>query len=117
MEMLNKARASSIKAEWVKEDILEWNSLHGFDLVFSNASLQWIPDHERQIVRLFNSVADGGALAFQIPTRTDLWYEVLEKLMNGAQWSGRFHDSASSDFYSHKLEFYYNLLSELSREL
>jgi trans-aconitate 2-methyltransferase len=35
--------------------------------VFSNAALQWIPDHPRLIPRLWSWVAPRGALAFQVP--------------------------------------------------
>ena len=117
IEMLKQARASRIKAEWILEDIQRWNSERGFDLVFSNAALQWIADHEREIPRLFNSVANGGALAFQIPTRTDLWNEVLEKLVTNPSWANRFRPVTSNDFFSHKLEFYYSVLSNLSKQI
>ncbi len=38
-----------------------------WDLVFSNAALHWIEDHQRLIPRLLNAVAPGGQLAFQVP--------------------------------------------------
>ncbi len=36
--------------------------------MFSNATLQWLPEHGTLSERLFRSVAAGGALAFQIPS-------------------------------------------------
>jgi len=115
-EMLKAARESGIAAEWELSDIRKWNPRVLFDLVFSNAALQWIPDHEKEIPRLFSFVARGGALAFQIPTHTDLWYNILEELLHSSKWSGRFRD-ASSDFYSNELGFYYDLLSPRSKQL
>ena len=38
-----------------------------FDLVFSNAAIQWIPHHKRLVPRLLSLVAEGGALAEKIP--------------------------------------------------
>ena len=38
-----------------------------FDIVFANASLQWIPDHESLLPRLFKLVSSNGAFAAQIP--------------------------------------------------
>ncbi len=38
-----------------------------YDLLFSNACLQWIPDHATLIPALMNRLNDGGVLAVQIP--------------------------------------------------
>jgi trans-aconitate 2-methyltransferase len=42
-----------------------------YDLVFSNAALQWVPDHVDLLARLTALVADGGQLAFQVPANDD----------------------------------------------
>jgi len=115
-EMLETARKSGIPAEWLLSDIREWKPEVPFDILFSNAAFQWIPDHEREIPRLFSFVADNGALAFQIPTHTDLWYDVLKELTGNLRWHTYFHD-APSDFYSYELGFYYDLLSSNSRKI
>lgn len=41
------------------------------DLVFSNAALQWVPDHPRLFERLVKSLAPGGQLAVQMPANYD----------------------------------------------
>lgn len=38
-----------------------------YDLIFSNAALHWVPDHERLFVRLTNFLAMNGQLAIQMP--------------------------------------------------
>src|SRR2546427_11715822 len=38
-----------------------------FDLLFSNAALHWIADHDALFRRLRNTIADGGQLAVQMP--------------------------------------------------
>jgi trans-aconitate 2-methyltransferase len=43
----------------------------GWDLVFSNAALHWIPDHEALWPRLASIVAPGGQFAVQIPAQYD----------------------------------------------
>ncbi len=48
-------------------DIAAFRADHTFDLVFSNAALQWIPDHPKLFTSLAAMVADGGQLAVQIP--------------------------------------------------
>lgn len=42
-----------------------------FDLVFSNAALQWLPDHETLWSQVAQLVAPGGQLAIQIPANDD----------------------------------------------
>ena len=42
-----------------------------FDLIFSNAALQWVPDHEHLFERLAAGLTEGGQLAFQVPANHD----------------------------------------------
>jgi trans-aconitate 2-methyltransferase len=115
-EMLKIARSSQVRAEWLETNILRWNPNEQYDLIFSNAALHWVPDHEKEIPRLFGLVRIGGALAFQMPTRTDLWFDVLQKLLNSSTWKNQFRPT-SSDFFSHELPFYYGLLSKTARRI
>ena len=43
----------------------------GLDLVFSNAALQWLPDHEELFARLAAALAPAGQLAVQMPANHD----------------------------------------------
>jgi trans-aconitate methyltransferase len=40
----------------------------GYDLIFSNAALQWLPDHARLLPDLWARVNPGGQMAVQLPT-------------------------------------------------
>src|SRR5262245_2795538 len=42
-----------------------------FDLVFSNAALHWVANHEELLARLAGSLTPGGQLAFQVPAMHD----------------------------------------------
>lgn len=64
------ARARDIQEPgltFVQQDISELPGGIRADLVFSNAALQWVPDHPALLARLTQAVADGGQLAFQVP--------------------------------------------------
>ena len=68
-EMLAKApSASGLRFENAEIESFAGNNL---DLVFSNAALHWIPDHERLFARLTATLAPGGQLAVQMPANED----------------------------------------------
>jgi trans-aconitate 2-methyltransferase len=48
-------------------DIARWTSSADVDLVFSNAALQWVPDHQRVVARWWAALRPGGQLAVQVP--------------------------------------------------
>ena len=48
-------------------DIAEWRPAASPALIFSNAALQWLGDHDRLLPRLAGLLASGGTLAVQMP--------------------------------------------------
>jgi trans-aconitate 2-methyltransferase len=66
-EMLVKAKASGVRARWIAGEVETWQPETPYDVVFSNATLHWIADHRALLPRLMGFVAEGGALAFQVP--------------------------------------------------
>jgi len=65
--MLARADATGLDCDWAKADIATWRPDHPVDVLFSNAALQWLGDHEVLFPRLAGLVAPGGWLAIQIP--------------------------------------------------
>ena len=66
-EMLEEAHRAFPKISWVKADITSWQPDRAPDLIFSNAALQWVPNHEGLIVALVRMLSSGGVLAAQMP--------------------------------------------------
>jgi trans-aconitate 2-methyltransferase len=52
-------------------DIGAWCAPGGVDVVFANASLQWVPDHRAVLERWTDSLRAGGRLAVQVPANAD----------------------------------------------
>ena len=50
-----------------KGDIEAFVTDRPYDLIFSNAALHWVPDHETLFVRLTNFLAMNGQIAIQMP--------------------------------------------------
>jgi trans-aconitate 2-methyltransferase len=66
--MIASARETYPEQEWVLAGIEDWSAPVPYDIVFSNAALQWVGDHVSLTAHLLAQVAPGGALAFQIPS-------------------------------------------------
>ena len=66
-EMLEQARQSGVRAEWIEADIASWATDQKYDVIFSNATLQWLGEHPTLIPRLMSFLAFDGVLAFQVP--------------------------------------------------
>lgn len=70
-EMLDKAATSDIPASWHTSDIAAWRSEAPVDVLFSNAALHWLGDHDTLLPALMDQVAPGGTLAVQMPRNFD----------------------------------------------
>lgn len=66
-EMLAKAAADHPAMEWQQADLANWHAPRRADVIYSNAALQWLGDHERLFPRIFSQLAPGGTLAVQMP--------------------------------------------------
>ncbi len=97
--MIEAARKAYPTGTWLMGDAATWTAEQPFDLVFSNAMLQWLPDHTRICRQWFDQVAPGGALAVQIPAHYDLSMnrEIVE-VSKDAAWSGRLQGGARMRF-------------------
>jgi trans-aconitate 2-methyltransferase len=64
-EMVAAARERGLAAEVA--DVQDWRPSDGTDVVVSNAVLQWVPGHEKLLVRWTGQLPSGAWLAFQVP--------------------------------------------------
>lgn len=88
--MLEKARESGIRAEWLEADIADWRPAAPVDLLFSNAALHWLPDHEALLPRLMTHLRPGGVLAIQMPRNFEAASHVaLRELAAQEPWVAR----------------------------
>jgi trans-aconitate 2-methyltransferase len=72
MEMLG--RADEFKTGGLTfrtEDIASHEPSSKYDLVFSNAALQWLPHHEILIPKILSWIAENGQIAIQMPFNFD----------------------------------------------
>lgn len=99
------------------EDALR-DEAEAYDVVFSNAALQWLPDHATLYPQLFSHVAQGGALAVQIPSSQDRpAYRLLREMAASISWRKWFPSGRVRTWHAHDWEFYYDLLAPLASRI
>ena len=114
MAMIDQANSDFPGRRWVVGDIAEWAGAEGepFDVVFSNAAMQWVDDHETVYPALLRRVAPGGALATQVPANLDAPAHMqMRELASTPAWAALLPSGGVREWYVHEPEFYYDLLA------
>jgi trans-aconitate 2-methyltransferase len=116
-DMLAEARQRMPDLKFIAADVAEWRPQIPPSLIFANAVLQWVPDHERLFPRLIRLLAPGGVFAVQMP---DNLQEPSHVLMREVASQGRWRDKlAAGDSRVHigKPGAYYDLVKPLARRI
>ena len=109
-DMLARAREAHPGVNWIEADIREWSPDEAPDLMFSNAALHWLEDHETLFPRLLSMLGPGGQLAVQMPRN---YLEPGLALVNETALDGPWHTSLADTVRSipvHEPAYYYRLL-------
>ena len=86
--MLAEAARREDAIDWVQGDIAGWSPTRPVDLIFSNAALHWLPDHQGLLTRLTTALAPGGVLAAQMPMAHETRHHGLLRAVAGeGPWS------------------------------
>ncbi|MEU9007313.1 trans-aconitate 2-methyltransferase [Streptomyces sp. NPDC048551] len=71
-------------------DLAGWTPGETYDLIVSNAALQWVPGHAGSFARWIDGLRPGGTFAFQIPGNfTAPSHRLLAELCDTARWRER----------------------------
>lgn len=119
-QMIAAARKTDPSRQWVVEDIAAWVSAEGnqFDIVFSNAAIQWVDDHATLLPQLLKRVAPGGALAIQMPANPDgPAYRAMRAVACSQAWKSHFPAGCVCEWHVHDLPFYYDVLAPQAAQL
>ncbi len=89
-DMLATARATLPGCRFEAADIRDWQPPEPPDLLFANASLQWLPDHPALFPHLISLLRPGGALAVQMPDNLEEPTHIAMRAVAGApRWAVR----------------------------
>lgn len=86
-----------------------------FDVIFSNACIQWIPNHRALLPNMMALLKDGGILAVQTPMNyEEPIHKIIQEITASSKWSSYFPNPRI--FYNLNQEEYFNLLTGISAE-
>jgi trans-aconitate 2-methyltransferase len=116
-KMIQKARQDYPHQKWVVGDASMVDKRQTYDIVFSNAVIHWLPDHDILLKRLFQLVNESGILAVQVPVNQEspLYKSILSVAKNG-KWSA-FTAGSEAPITYHSADFYYGRLSLYTKEI
>lgn len=110
--MLVSARQRLPRCGFELGDIASWRPDAPADVIYSNAALQWVGDHEALIPQLFAQLAPGGVLAIQMPdNREEPTHRSMREVAGLAPWAALIGDAAKVRTKILALTDYYDLLA------
>ena len=105
--MLNEARNALPDCHFIEADISQFKPEHPVDLLYANASLQWVPDHYDLFPHLVSQLGHNGVLAVQMP---DNWLEPTHVLMREVAYEQDYPDRGRAPLPG--VHAYYDILTE-----
>ncbi|MEU3411255.1 trans-aconitate 2-methyltransferase [Streptomyces sp. NPDC006658] len=120
-EMLARARADHEgptagggRLDFAHADVRTWTPEEPYDLIVSNATLQWVPGHADRFAAWIAALRPGGAFAFQVPDNLDApLHALLRDLAAAPRWRSRLAGVPRGTDSVHPPGFYLDRLARL----
>lgn len=117
-DMLASASARLPACQFVKGDIATWQAGFPADVLYANASLQWVPDHRSLLPRLMSALVPGGVLAIQMPDNfEEPSHRLMRQVAGEGPWAAAIGKAAEERVKRLPLPDYYDLLAPLSGDV
>lgn len=115
--MIQKASSDYPHQQWILFDAAKDTLDEKFDIVFSNATIQWIPNHDALIRKFAGMLNEQGVLAVQIPLFPDMpMGKSIAEISRHSQWSAVMK-GLEDVFTIHHEAYYYDQLSLHFKEI
>lgn len=86
--MIRKAQAAYTGIEFKLMSVKDiCRESHTYDVIFSNACLQWVPNHKEVIPMLFDKLNENGMLAIQVPINSqEPLFQIISETVREKKW-------------------------------
>ncbi|MFA8451031.1 MAG: methyltransferase domain-containing protein [Bacteroidales bacterium] len=108
--MIEAAKKEYPEYDWRIQDICNDFYISSFDLIFSNATIQWVEDQRGLLQRLLKMVNPEGCIAFQLPVFWNMKLgEIIKEVLASNRWN-HLEARNSDKIYVYNNEYYYDAL-------
>ncbi len=110
-QMIEAARKRIPELPFEVADIATWQPPQLQDVILSNATLQWLPDHAALMPRLLNMLERGGCLAVQMPDNLDEpSHRLMREVAANGPWAAKLSQAATARAERQSADWYYKVL-------
>lgn len=114
--MLEQAKNRLPQATFLREDIRHWRATEPQQVIYANASLQWLDEHDILLPHLVNQLEAGGALAIQMPDNLqEPSHRLMREIAACDPWRQRIGAVERKALLTS--EHYYDLLAQVGCEM
>jgi trans-aconitate 2-methyltransferase len=102
------------RVRFIEADLRSWRPAEPVDVLVSNATLQWVPEHLDLLEDLVASLRPGGWLAFQVPGNFgEPSHTLMRELRDAPRWAERLAHLRAGQPVSHDPAVYLDRLTAL----
>lgn len=110
-QMIDAAKKRLPDVPFAVADIATWQPPQPQDVILSNATLQWLPDHAALMPRLIHMLAPGGCLAVQMPDNLDEpSHRLMREVAASGPWASKLTQAAIARAARQSADWYYRVL-------
>jgi len=101
------------RLDFAEADAADWAPAEPYDLIISNALLQWVPGHTGRFPDWVAGVKPGGTFAFQVPGNFDApSHRLMRELAHSPRWRDRLAHTLGHDDAVRTPEGYLTAIAE-----
>ncbi len=95
-------RRAGARVRFELADLRTWRPSAPLDVLVTNATLQWVPDHLALLPALVGHLRPGGWFALQVPGNlSDPHHRAIEELCRTPRWADRLGDAPNRGLVAH----------------
>ena len=116
--MLTKARETLPHRRFIEADLASWQPDSSADVLFSNATFQWLSGHASILLRMLKGLRSGGVLAVQMPDNlNEPSHHLMRLTAANGPWADKLRDAVGAREAVLTPQSYYSLFKPFCTRL